>query len=93
MSELAGRIIAEVEGIVKNDHANWRVGITKDPERRRKERGEPPTWHAWDAGTEDEARAIEWHFLDRHMRSDPGGGAGSRHVYIFQPADPAPRDL
>ena len=80
---LAGRIIKEIDGVVKGDHARWRVGIAKDPERRRKELGEPSTWRAWDAGTEDQARAIEWHFLDRRMRSDPGGGAGSRHVYVF----------
>ena len=59
------------------------VGLTDDPERRKREHGNPADW--WQKGpfsTESEARDWEKDMLSRGYAGDIGG-AGWRYGYTF----------
>jgi len=76
------QIISKIEEIVVSC-SNWTIGITDDPERRKKEHGNPSHWRNWDAVLETSARNIEKYFLDKGMKGDTGGGTYPHYVYIF----------
>lgn len=61
----------------------WIIGVTDDPERRRREHGNPSVWYHWDADSEQVARNVEDYFLDEGMKGAPGGGGRADYVYIF----------
>ena len=79
-------IIREIEGKVKTYNL-WTIGITADPEQRKsqhKSDGENVTsWRQWRADTEQQARNVEKHFLDKGMKGGGGGGQHPTYVYIF----------
>lgn len=75
-------IKAAIEKIVTN-YSVWTIGVTDDPDRRRREHGNPKFWHHWDADSEQVARNIEAYFLDKGMKGAPGGGGRADYVYIF----------
>jgi hypothetical protein len=59
------------------------VGLTDDPDRRRKEHGSPPD--RWQRGFNNEAEARKW---EQEMLSKPGykgnpGGEGWRYGYTY----------
>lgn len=64
-------------------YAQWTVGITADPERRKTEHGSPALWQHWKADSEPIARGVERYFLDKGMKGDTGGGLTPTYVYIF----------
>lgn len=75
-------IIAEIEKIVIH-YPSWVIGITDNPDRRKREHGNPVGWHHWYAVLETSARQIEKYFLNKGMRGDTGGGISPSYVYIF----------
>ncbi len=75
-------IKAAIESIV-TDYSIWTIGVTDSPSRRRSEHGNPTHWHQWDADTEQAARNVETHFLDKGMKGGTGGLGRADYVYIF----------
>ena len=61
----------------------WTIGVTDDPERRRREHGNPSVWYQWNADSERVARNVEAYFVDKGMKGDTGGGGSADYVYIF----------
>lgn len=60
------------------------VGLTGDLERRRREHGSPPDWHATTAfTTEQEARQWEGNLLRRGDCRGGPGGTGWRYGYWY----------
>lgn len=58
------------------------AGLTDDPERRKKEHGNPTDWWQRSFSTESEARAWEKDMLSRGYSGDVGG-AGWHYGYTF----------
>ncbi len=75
-------IIAAIDNKVTT-YSPWTIGITDDPERRRKEHGNPSAWKAWKADSESIARSVEDHFQKKGMKGSTGGGDKPNYVYIF----------
>jgi predicted GIY-YIG superfamily endonuclease len=65
----------------------WTIGITDDPERRKKEHENEGKsveyWSHWKADTEAIARAVEAYFIDKGMKGGTGGGEHPTYVYVF----------
>ena len=76
------QIITEIENKV-GSYTTRTIGITADPQRRKGEHNNPPSWKDWQANNESDARDIEKYFLDKGMRGDSGGGYTPNWVYIF----------
>lgn len=81
---LKNEIVSEITVIVSGDYGSWYIGVTADPEQRRISHGNPPSWRAWNAGLESEARYIEKFFLFHGMQGDTGGGYNPTYVYIYK---------
>ncbi len=75
-------IINAIMSMVSYHHA-WTIGITDDPECRKKEHGNPKVWHHWRADTKTIAKRVENYFLDKGMKDADGGGESPNYVYIF----------
>jgi len=75
-------IISAIESIVLH-YPSWTIGITEDPERRKRQHGNPARWHQWYAVLETSARNIEKYFLAKGMKGEVGGGLSPTWVYIF----------
>ncbi len=75
-------IIRAIEKIVSN-YAAWTIGVTDDPIRRKIQHNSPACWRDWEADTEEIARTVEKHFLDKGMKGGGGGGDHHNYVYIF----------
>lgn len=67
------QLISEIESIVVTC-PSWTIGMTDDPDRRRRGHGNPVRWQQWYAVTETSARKVEDYFLGKGMRGAPGGG-------------------
>ena len=78
-------IISAIDNIVIH-YPSWTIGITNDPDRRKREHGNPVRWEQWYAVTETTARNVEKHFLGKGMQGDTGGGISPNYVYIFYSA-------
>jgi len=81
-ASIISRIISDIEEQVTN-YYSWTIGVTDDPDRRRREHENPRVWYHWDATSETAARYIETYFLDKGMKGDTGGAKGANYVYIF----------
>jgi len=66
-----------------NVYSAWTIGVTDDPERRKREHGNPSVWYQWDADSEQVARNVEAYFVEKGMKGDTGGVGGADYVYIF----------
>ena len=63
---------------------NWTIGITSDPEARKKTLGNPFNWYQWKASSEGAARRIESYFLEKGMKEDKTAkGSSPTYIYIF----------
>ena len=84
-------IIREIENRVNRSkepkYSHWTVGITNDPERRKKEHEienhDTKFWMNWKTDSETIARDVEKYFLNKEMKGDTGGGERPTWVYIF----------
>ncbi len=83
------QIISEIEKRVlrmKNDYTLWTIGITDTPKSRKDQHydngKDVSDWADWSIHSENDARAIEEHFLDKGMRGD-AEGSSVKYVYIF----------
>ena len=67
-------------------YEKWTVGVTDNPARRRKEYegggSDTSWWHDWNADTEQAARDVERHFLNKGMRGGSGGAGRADYVYV-----------
>lgn len=81
--EIKRAIEKRVMSATTKDYSIWTIGITDDPERRKKEHDNPKHWMQWKADTETIARNVEKYFLDKGMKGSTGGGEHPNHVYIF----------
>ncbi len=75
-------IISAIEAIVTS-YFVWTIGVTDNPDRRRREHDNPRFWYPWDADSEQVARSVETYFLDKGMKGSGGGGGRADYVYIF----------
>ena len=66
-----------------NHHSLWTIGVTDEPNRRRREHDNPRVWYHWDADSEQVARDVEAFFLGKGMKGGTGGGGWADYVYIF----------
>jgi len=68
-------------------YSAWVIGVTDDPNRRRKEHEDEGRdtryWTHWKADAETIARVVEMYFLEKGMKGGSGGGAHPAYVYIF----------
>ena len=76
-------IKTEIEGYINGTYSAWTIGVTDDPDRRKQEHDNLQHWHHWNASTEDVARSIEDHFLDKGCKGAGGGRGDADYVYIF----------
>ena len=77
---------AEIKVAIKEKvsvYSVWTIGVTDDPDRRKKEHGNPARWYQWNANSEQAARNVEAYFIDEGMKGATGGGGGADYVYIF----------
>jgi len=77
------RIITEIESLMLANHSIWTVGVTDNPAELKQEHKNPRHWRQLDAGTEEVAKKIEQHFLDKGCKNGSGGGENANYVYIF----------
>ena len=82
------QIIEEIEEYVDSNYESWRIGITDNPDRRKREHHrdgkDTSMWRHWNAGSDDSARSIELHFQVLGMDGEGGGGdEDSTYVYVF----------
>ncbi len=75
-------IIAAIEAKVTS-YGMWTIGVTDNPDRRRREHGNPSVWYQWDADSQQAARNVEAYFLDKGMKGGTGGVGRADYVYIF----------
>ena len=79
-------IVYAIEAHVKHTgtkYSAWTIGVTDNPEERRREHGNPTTWKQWNADTEQTARKVESHFHSQGMKGGTGGLGNADYVYIF----------
>lgn len=78
-------IISAIDVKVGNMGNNaWYIGITNDPDRRKREHARVRGWEYWDAGSKEIATLIEDYFTDRGMNGGGGGGnEDSKYVYVY----------
>jgi hypothetical protein len=88
-------IIDAIESRVRRsrtvDYSSWRIGLTQDPDDRKKQHDNKQRrtahWKQWRADSLSDAEQIESHFIsERHMQGKTGGvlDAGKTvYVYIF----------
>lgn len=81
-------IISEIEWRVGDGpHGEWTMGVTDDPDRRKKDRKKGKGVHRrreWDADSKEEALSAERHFIGKGMRGGAGGREEADCVCIFQ---------
>ncbi len=91
------QIIAAINQRVNNaktkDYSIWTIGITSEPETRKKAHLEPKYWIQWTADSLETARAVETYFLNefpsqeaKRVKGGTGGDMNARrtaYVYIF----------
>ncbi len=87
----AQEIADEIDELVKDrggPYKKWTVGVTDNPAERRKQHeqggGGVLWWHTWNASSEQAARNVEKHFLDKEMQGGGGGRGNADHVYVFK---------
>ena len=86
IEEIRDRVVAS-RGSSGKQYSSWTIGITNDPQRRKREHASEGKkvkyWEDWEANSESDARYIEKYFLDRGMDGGSGGGENPTYVYIF----------
>lgn len=82
-SDITSAIVDRVMSAKKKDYSIWTIGVTDEPDRRKTQHDNPKHWKQWNADSEDDARSIEKHFVEKGMKGDTGGGGSADYVYIF----------
>ena len=80
------QIINEIDAHVKRvnvSYSAWTIGVTDNPTERKRQHGNPLSWHQWNADTETIARNVEAYFISRGMKGGTGGLGSADYVYIF----------
>ena len=87
----AQEIADEIDKLVKRrggPYKKWTVGVTDNPAQRRRNHEQDDEgvswWHTWNASSEQAARNVEKHFLNKGMRGDTGGRGNADYVYVFK---------
>jgi hypothetical protein len=77
----------EIESHTGTSFSSWRIGITEDWEKRKKEwkdAGQNVTyWYHWQAASSTDAKDIESYYLGKNMKGGSGGQITSRTVYVY----------
>ena len=82
-------IIKRIESSKKVDYSVWRIGITHDPEERKRQHrkdGKSTTyWKQWTADSLSDAEEIESHFInDLGLEGGTGGNlSDDSTVYVY----------
>ncbi len=86
-----GVIFFGINIITAESYTAWQIGITNDPDERKKEWGQTKdvsTWTQWEANSLSDAQAIESYFVnEKKMKGGTGGSTSADrtvYVYIFQ---------
>ena len=86
----ANTIAGKIEDMVrhsKSSYEKWQIGVTDDPARRRTEHKNAghntEWWHDWNADSEEAARSVERHFLNKGMKGGSGGPGRADYVYVL----------
>ena len=72
-----------IEKYVGYNYSSWTIGVTNDPEKSRREHGDPEHWHQWDASGEEPAKRIAYHFLEKGYNGSGDMVDSANYVYIF----------
>lgn len=88
-------IINRVESSKTVEYSLWKIGLTHDPVKRRKQHKADGQfteyWNQWMADSHSDAREIEAHFINgKGMKGSSGGELNARkkvYVYIFKERD------
>jgi len=91
--EIKNAIKQRVNNSEKVDYFIWTIGITSEPEDRKKDHDNPKYWKMWEADSESVAREVTYCFRHefpeektKRMKGGVGGdidGRKSVFVYIF----------
>ncbi len=83
-------IISAIESKVKSiGYSPWRIGLTHDPEERKKywsetEKLSVTLWSQWQADSLSDAQDVEAQFIDKGMKGGTGGDLSPyKTVYIY----------
>lgn len=86
----ANSIASRIEALVQHrnrPYGEWTIGVTDNPARRRSEhenaRGKAEWWSEWNADSEQAARSVEQHFLNKGMKGGAGGPGRADYVYVL----------
>jgi hypothetical protein len=92
MAQSAQQAAQEVDAYITQwggVYRGWYAGVAKDARQRLfsdhnvQEKG--GAWIFRECGTDDAARSVEQHFLQRGCQGGPGGGgAGTRFIYAYR---------
>jgi hypothetical protein len=77
----SSEIVNQIENRVHH-YPSWTVGITNDPERRRRDLNRL-VWYQWKTDSEEIAREVKKHFIDKGMDDDLDGSDSPNYVYVF----------
>ena len=79
-------IIDRVEGSKSTpNYSAWQIGLTHDPEKRKKEWDSPMYWEQWQAASLADAEEIESFFInEKSMMGGTGGDLSpSKTTYVY----------
>ena len=76
------QLIAEIEKRIFT-FEGWTIGVTENPTQIREEFGTQPGWYQWEADSENTAREVEKHFLDKGCKGLIGNVDRPQWVYVF----------
>jgi len=82
-STIMSEIESRVQSAKTKKYSIWTIGVTDDPQTRKQKHDDPKYWMQWNADSEQDARDIESHFIDKGMKGGTGGGGSADWVYIF----------
>ena len=82
--EIRSEIIKHIEQIVTGDYTRWALGLAENPDRQKKEHGNPAVWYQWQAESQLDAKYIEMYLQNKGMWGFPTEGDEPTYIYIFQ---------
>lgn len=72
-----------IEKFVGYNYSSWTIGVSLDPDKSKKEHGDPEHWHQWDAADKEAAKRIAYYFLEKGYKGAGDMADRASYVYIF----------
>jgi len=77
------QLILLIEGIIKGNYSTWTIGITDNPEAKRKERGDPREWYVWEANSEEIAMDMLEMFIQKGCKRVIGKQTIGKFIFLY----------